>query len=280
MNEKLKIDKWNFSLSVITLENLCQRLYKFGLVVMVVLCVAGCVAPKAKQSDASITPVPPYICQYVAEGSIVIDGKLNEPAWTQSEAITEFNIYSPKDAVSISPTAFKLVWSDSHLYASFVCEDDDIWPFSSEPDVWLWQGDVVELFIKPSRESSEFYEFVVAPNGALYDARYTSRGAGGIHRFNRWDSQARIATVIHGTVDVPDDTDRSYTVEMAIPLTAFKDAPLPGDKTVWTFGAFRYDYSKSFDAPLLLMSIPESLKRGFHYYEGYRELMFSPTLSR
>lgn len=120
-----------------------------------------------------------------------------------------------------------------------------------------------------------YCEFVIAPGGALYDARYPSRGAGGYHRFKDWSSKAKVATTVNGTDDDWKDTDTSYVVEMAIPFSAFSDiAKQPVASDTWTVGVFRYDYTKSYEDTLLTMSIPESKKSGYHYYKGYTPLIF------
>ena len=232
--------------------------------------LAGGQAPGAVKTAAS---APPYECRFAAE-AIMIDGKLDEAAWQRAGQITAFHAYQPADAEHLSPTSVRLLWDDHCLYVAFECEDIDIWSYSDKPDDSLWLGDVAELFIKPSVDNLEYYEFVVAPNGTIFDGRYPSRGAGGSNRFKKWSSEARVASIIDGTDDNCADEDRSYTVEMAIPLAAFGGARQPADGVAWTFGCFRYDYSKAFEEPLLMMSIPESLKCGYHYYEGYGELVF------
>ena len=183
------------------------------------------------------------------------------------------HLLETKNAEKVSATVARFLWDDKYLYVAFECEDCDIWSFSNKPDDHLWKGDVAELFIKPSTSVHAYYEFVIAPNGTMYDARYPSRGAGGYPRFKDWSSNAKVATTIDGTNGDAGDDDRGYVVEMAIPLAAFTGTAKPTNGVTWTVGAFRYDYSKLFETPMLLMSIPE-LERGFHYYEGYNKLTF------
>jgi hypothetical protein len=216
--------------------------------------------------------IPLVECRRAA-GNIRIDGRLDEPAWRKADSLKVSFLLEPKDAENRSATTARFLWDDKYLYVAFECEDCDIWSYSNKSDDQLWRGDVAELFVKPSTSTRAYYEFVIAPNGAMYDARYPSRGAGGYWRFKGWSSKANVATAINGTDGDVGDDDRGYIVEMAIPLAAFTDAEKPADGVIWTVGAFRYDYSKLFETPMLLMSIPES-KRGFHYYEGYNQLIF------
>ncbi len=246
--------------------------------------VAGCqtcpgarpCCPKSASCPAA-EPAPavgaPYTCHFAAS-PVTIDGKLDEAAWKKADVISTFYAYQPDNPPSLTPTKVRFLWDDTNLYVCYECEDDDIWSFSDKDDDTLWDGDVGELFIKPSAKSFEYYEFVMAPSGALYDGRYPARGAGGFHRFKGWSSNAKVATSISGTDDDPTDTDKGYVIEVAIPLSAFGASAQPTNGTSWSFGAFRYDYSKSFEQTLLLMSIPEAPSNGYHYYEGYGPLNF------
>lgn len=215
----------------------------------------------------------PYLCNKVANGLISVDGRIDEAAWQAAEPITNFYVYRPVGGTNRSPTEVRILWDSQNLYVAFRCTDADIWSYSNEPDAELWRGDACEFFVKPSRTSLVYYEFVMAPNGTLLDVRNPSRGAGGAPRFKTWPSHARVATAVDGTDGNVADADTGYTIEMAIPLKAFAGATPPADGVAWTFGAFRFDYSKLYEDPLLLMSIPES-PSGFHYYEGYANLVF------
>jgi len=233
-----------------------------------------CILMAACTRDSEPQPeMEPYQSPFI-QTALQVDGRLTEPDWDRAETLSITQVFHPKDSTAPVPAGtVKILWDDAYLYLGFSSEDDDIWSFSEEPDDTLWLGDVVEFFIKPSAESLTYYEFVMAPNGTLYDARYASRGAGGIPRFRTWSSGARVATTIEGTDGDWEDTDTGYQVEVAIPWTAFTAENVPPVRETWTFGAFRYDYSKSYAAPYLLMSVPVST-HGFHNYEAYQDLFF------
>lgn len=239
-----------------------------GTVFLAVLLGTGC----AHQSVAVDVVLVPYECKRVS-GVITIDGHIGEVAWQAAEALTNFYAYSPKDAANLSPTEARVLWDSDNLYVAISCTDADVWSYSDQADDELWYGDVVEVFFKPDRDTPVYYEFVAAPNETLFDARHPSRGAGGFRRFKTWSSGARVSAFINGTDGEFSDTDSGYTIEMAIPLSAFHGATPPADGVVWTFCICRYDYSKLLDAPLLLMTMPQA-PHGFHSYEGYTDLVF------
>jgi len=223
--------------------------------------------------DETPVPLDPYPCHRAA-GPIAVDGKLDEAAWREAEPITAFYLLEPRDIGSLPAATVRLLWDDAFLYVAFEYTDDDIWSYSNTPDDELWNGDVAEFFIKPKTDERFYYEFVMAPNGALFDAKYPSRGAGGYLRFRSWSSNAQIATTIRGTDNNDRDNDQGYTVELAIPVSAFPESVCPKEAATWTFGAFRYDYSKSYEDPLLMMSIPKAVGHGYHSYEYYQPLHF------
>jgi cellulose/xylan binding protein with CBM9 domain len=214
-----------------------------------------------------------YECRYTPS-PIIIDGDAADTAWREAIPIDRFYVYQPEEAEVLSATKARLLWDEEYLYALFECADKDVWSYSAKADDSLWNGDVAELFLKPHEDQTRYYEFVIAPNGTLYDARYPSRGSGGALRYSDWSSKARIATRINGTDDDHRDVDTGCTIEMALPWSALSEEDRPQKGDTWRFGVFRYDYSRFFEDPLLLMSIPEAPAWGFHYYEGYLPLVF------
>ena len=245
-----------------------------GQKILLIFCMIWTCACAVSCTEQEVADTIPSVECRRAAGNIRIDGRLDEPAWRNADSLKVSFLFRPKNTDNLSATTARFLWDDKYLYVAFECEDCDIWSYSNKPDDPLWRGDVAELFVKPNTTDYTYYEFVMTPNGAMYDARYPSRGAGGYWRFKSWSSKANVATTIDGTDGDASDDDRGYIVEMAIPLAVFTGAEKPADGVIWTLGAFRYDYSKLFETPMLLMSIPESERGGFHYYEGYNKLTF------
>jgi len=109
-----------------------------------------------------------YECRRV-EGSIAIDGRLDEPAW---RAAPRLDIAHPVTAATTAPppTRAAMLWDDVHLYVGVDVEDPHlVTPFEGR-DVRVWRGDCIELFIDAQGGGRLYYEIDVAPNGAWYDA--------------------------------------------------------------------------------------------------------------
>lgn len=240
-----------------------------GLALLLALFGSGCTHLSVDEEVRS----EPYAC-VSSSGPIAIDGRIDEDAWQNAAPITVFNVFGPEGAENLSPTEARILWDNKTLYVAVSCMDADIRSFSDEPDAELWNGDAVEFFIRLDRDTPVHYEFVAAPNGTLFDARHPDREPGGFRHYKVWSSGARVAAVVDGTDSDPSDTDNGYTVEMAIPLNVFQDSVPPADGVAWTFAVCRYDFSKLYEKPLLLMTMHEAPHDGFHYYEGYADLVF------
>jgi hypothetical protein len=222
-------------------------------------------------ADTAAATLEPYTC-IRAKAAPTIDADLSDPVWAEAGVLPIQHVLGGDTTSGIPEAVVRLAYDDTHLYVAYTFEDKDIWAYSDEDDDMLWLGDVAELFVKPSEEETMYYEFNVSPTGALMDAQFPNRGAGGYYRGKAWSSRAVVATRVDGTEGEFSDDDTGWTVEMAVPLSAFGVAE--GETPVrWTFGAFRYDYGKQYDTPLQLMSIPKS-RAGFHAYEDYRPLVF------
>jgi hypothetical protein len=90
-----------------------------------------------------------------------------------------------------------------------------------------------------------------------------------------YESNARSAVKIHGTLNNPNDVDEKWVLEVAIPFTAFKDVtgpPKPGDE--WTFTLARYDYLTYKGKEFQLSATAKLSKPSFHSLEDYDVLHF------
>lgn len=179
-----------------------------------------------------------------ASGAIVVDGSGDDAAWQDVEAIDAFRLWFTLDTPT-SATSVKMCYDDDNLYLLYECDDPDVFTLYEERDAFLWESDVVELFVAPDDDSPIYYEFEFAPNGAIFDGRFVNRGSGGFRRWAAWDCDLQMKATVRGTLNDWTDTDEGYTVEVAIPRTAFSetigDAPFTGQ--TWRFAAVRMEYS-------------------------------------
>jgi hypothetical protein len=147
----------------------------------------------------------------------VIDGKLDETCWRDSEKIGGFVDYI-QDKMMQQPTFVVAAYDSAHLYLGYVClqrDMDTIVANCRKHDGPVWRDDCVEFFVSPSAEPDMFYQLVVNTIGTAFDAGGKRRG--------KWNPAWKVK-VLKG--------DRFWTVEMAVPFSALPGAPpKPGD--VW-----------------------------------------------
>lgn len=209
-----------------------------------------------------------------AEGSIKIDGKLDDAAWKKAQPLDRFSAHW-LDQKPKTSTRAKLLWDDEYLYFSAEMTDQDLYADVVEHDGMAWLNDVFELFFKPSDERPGYYEFQVNAANTKLDMYLPSRGAGGYQRFARsQDFKMESAVTLRGTLNKWQDEDQGWQVEGRIPWQDFQasgGAPKAGD--TWRFALCRYDYSVAFEAADLTSTAPLT-RPDFHRYEDYGRLEF------
>lgn len=243
------------------------------LLVLVALC-AGCV-PRPREK---LVRGPVRVACRRARGGIKIDGRLDEPAWADAQAVEDFLVLGTREAAKVATSA-RFLWDERFLYMAVSMTDRDITAAKDEHDGKLWEDDVAELFLKPDAGRHVYYEFHVNPLGTTLDLCFGRRGAGSFDRWRAWESGMRAAVDVVGTLNSWKDEDERWTVEMAIPLGAFRDAlpdgrvkPRPGDE--WRFAVCRYNYSVHLE-DVECSSTAAFRAPSFHRHEDYDILEFA-----
>ncbi|QDU32097.1 hypothetical protein KS4_01260 [Poriferisphaera corsica] len=257
-----------------------MNMMSVGLVAGGVMMGVGCAGQELVKEGGPIAGVSGrdvlvdgFYAFYTSE-EMTMDGVLDEEVWANADEVPIKYVFAPEGFEGeVSQTTAKLIWNDEYLIVGIECADKDVRSHSEKHDDTLWDGDVAEFFVKPSEDGPRYTEIVIAPNGAYYDGAYNKRwkdnGAGG----PGWESEAEIGTVVKGTDGDASDDDEGYVVEFKVKLSKFTDGEPAKAGDVWRFGAFRYDFAKQWEKPLLLMNFEKS-EKGFHYYEGYLPIRF------
>ncbi len=202
----------------------------------------------------------------------VLDGKLDDKCWEEAIPIAQFASYWNK--TSRAGTKAYLVWDDEALYYGATMNDLELRSHGTKRNDVLWDGDVFEMFFKPSVEKPAYYEFQANPRAFVFECYFPRRGEypEDITKAPLLGNKA--AVVLNGTLDHPGDRDTGWSVEGRIPWTAFEPTggkPKPGDE--WRFAFCRYDYGPEGTKPVLMSSAPLT-KPSFHQHEDYGKLRF------
>jgi len=210
------------------------------------------------------------ICRWAAQPP-VLDGKLDDKCWEQAVPIEQFATFWTK--TPRAGTRAYLVWDDQALYYGATMTDAELRSFGTKRNDHLWNGDVFEMFFKPSVERPEYYEFQANPRAVVFECAFPRRGD-----YPPDFSQAPVlgnkaVVTVSGTLDQPGDRDEGWTVEGRIPWSAFRfnGKPKPGDE--WRFALCRYDYGPKGTKEILMSSAPLT-QPNFHRHEDYGKLRF------
>ena len=166
---------------------------------------------------------------------IKIDGRIEEAAWKNATDVGDFKFPWWKEGRK-EQTVAKLLWNDEYLYVSFRCEDAHVWAEHTQHDSPVSRDDCVELFTAPNPSQPVNY-FNIEMN--LLSACLDRHHPNGPEKpeVPNWNARGvKIATTVNGTLNDDVDTDRSWTLEAAIPFANFesvaKHTP-PHDGDVW-----------------------------------------------
>ncbi|HIJ66204.1 MAG TPA: carbohydrate-binding family 9-like protein, partial [Candidatus Hydrogenedentes bacterium] len=161
------------------------------IAVSIAICLVGapCFAGSAR-----------YECVRASE-PIDVDGKMDEAAWQKAEPIADFIVWWTADWPAKTKTVARLCYDDDYIYGVFDCKDPDLYAKYDKRDGYLWESDAVEFFFQPDAQCTTYYEFEIAPNGAILDARFPRVGApGGIDTWAKWNCDIEVAVHVAGTL--------------------------------------------------------------------------------
>jgi hypothetical protein len=195
----------------------------------------GYIADKAASVERAKTwPAPTHHAIRKTAGPIVVDGKPDE-AWAKAELIPIcYPCPSPTRTDRPAVATCRLLWDEQFLYAFYEVPDAHIVTPYTKRDQDVSQADCVELFILPEKRFGQYWEFNFAPTGVVYDALQMKRPHlwGADVQTSENVAGMKLATIVRGTVNKPDDKDEGYTVEVAIPwseVPAMTHGPHAGD---------------------------------------------------
>ena len=94
---------------------------------------------------------------------IVLDGKLDDAAWKEAVVHSDFRPFANSGKSKLlTKTSFRVLHSGSSLYIGIRCDE----PFMDKLTApagggAMWNMDGVEIFMAPTGQSDEFYQFLI-----------------------------------------------------------------------------------------------------------------------
>ncbi|MEM1203334.1 MAG: DUF5916 domain-containing protein [Acidobacteriota bacterium] len=164
--------------------------------------------------EASTFDSVPTIEAAKIDGSIRLDGRLDDDAWSRAKPFEGFTQREPVElAPSTERTVLRVLYSDSSLYIGVECFDSDpsaLIAQEMERDSLTFRDDSVGLFLDTFHDHRNAYFFETNPNGARTDALLTDEG----RDFNlNWDGVWGTGVHRH---------DQGWSIEFQIPFSTLR----------------------------------------------------------
>jgi hypothetical protein len=182
-------------------------------------------------------PVRNYVV-YKTISDVVIDGKSDEISWVNAEWSEYFkDIEGDAKPKPLYQTRFKMLWDDENLYILAELEEPNVWCYYMNRDQIIYHENDFEIFIDPSRDTHEYFEFELNAQNTLLDLYMPKPYRNGGEFQLDWNCEGfKSAIAIDGTLNNPTDVDKKWTVEVAIPfksLTISDEYLTPRDGQYW-----------------------------------------------
>ncbi len=170
--------------------------------------------------------------------AIRIDGQLHEFTWAALPRAGRFRDIRHPHKPGSSPTDAVIAWDDTNLYVAFICIDREPWGTMMTRDSFLWQQEVVEVFLDPDGDGREYAELEVSPHNVVVDLLIPGPPTAGA------DAAIAARWNIEGLQTAVGKHAQGWTVEIAIPWKALgaagvSRAPREGDR--WRVGLYRIE---------------------------------------
>jgi hypothetical protein len=183
-----------------------------------------------------------YLCVRVSEPP-EIDGRLDDAAWKDAAWTADF--VDIEGALRPAPryrTRAKLVWDETHLYVGAELEEPHVWATLLERDSVVYHDNDFEFFVDPDGDTHHYFELEINAFGTEWDLLLEKPYRDGGPARTEWTMQGlRTAVYVDGTINDPKDVDGGWSVELAVPWSAFElAAPQPGERWRMNFSRVQW----------------------------------------
>lgn len=177
----------------------------------------------------------------------VIDGDINDPAWQQAKWTDDFrDIEGDLKPNPSLQTNVKMLWDDSCLYIAAQVHDPHVWAYVIRHDEIVFRDNDFEVFINPNNTTHQYFELEYNALNTVFDLFLNKPYRNGGSPMFSWDAQGmRSAVKIQGTLNDPSDTDKGWTIEIAIPFGAVSlgnNVQVPKEGTLWRINFSRVEW--------------------------------------
>lgn len=160
---------------------------------------------------------------YKTQDSITVDGISNEVAWNSVKWSSDFVDIQAGESPKYQ-TNIKMLWDETYFYILAKIEEPHVWADISQHDAIIFHNNDFEVFVDPDGDTHNYYELEINALNTVWDLFITKP-----YRelnspvLNDWEILGlKSAVHVEGTLNDPSDTDKGWTLEMAIPWSVYK----------------------------------------------------------
>jgi len=214
--------------------------------------------------------IPEYTVER-SSGKIVIDGILDDAAWTAAKPFPPF-VFPWWKSGDREATEVKMLWDDTFLYIAYRCDDAHIWADHYDSNSATCLDDCVDIFWNPNPASGESYNmFEMNCIGNLLSVF----NSGDKSIFQNEIMPPHMAQSIRGTVNNDADADTTWVLEIAIRFDEYPElttrTPKAGD--AWRVGLNRCGGKTNPQSSQ--WSPSQTPKSNFHRPQDFGRIIFS-----
>ena len=209
--------------------------------------VAGCLKPGIDQSENEqpsfaglehLFKTPRHYVACYTDESPVIDGNIADAVW--DNALWSEQFHDIEGDLKKEPplsTRMKMLWDNQYLYIAVEMEEPHVWAYLQQHDDIVYHDNDFEVFIDPVNSTHNYFEIEINARNTILDLFMTKPYRNGGGALLSWNAVGlKSAVQVYGSLNKPDDTDKRWTVEMAIPISAVtmhNSSVLPSDGRIW-----------------------------------------------
>jgi hypothetical protein len=179
---------------------------------LAVIFLAAALPTVSRAADSLATASRPVITATRLAAPLDLDGKLDEQAWQNGHAVTEFKQRDPHEGQPASlPTEVRVLYDDDAIYIGARMHDtapDSILARLTRRDVSI-PADRFGVYVDPYLDRRSGYYFLVNAAGTLFDGSLYNDGWEDASWDGVWEGRAKV-------------DDKGWTCEMRIPYSQMR----------------------------------------------------------
>ncbi len=193
--------------------------------------------------SAYLEASPSYYCYKTSE-PIIVDGIIDEEGWSNVPWLNFYGLVDGSEAPY--PSQVKMVWDSKYIYIAFNSETPNAWGSVSkeqgepqklrESPFIMHFDDFVKIFLDPDSDGKNYIEIHINALNHRNDM-WVGYGSTKADRYSldssptnwhlEWNCPGILSNVgVQGTLNNPHDTDKGWTLEVAIPWESMKQFTL------------------------------------------------------